>query len=349
MSETPAYVKNLKKESVVQSVINCLTDAMRSKELKPGDRIPPEPELAASMGVARSSVREAIKILSYLGVLESKRAEGTFVCSGFQESMIDPMIYGIILNQDSSENLMELREMVESGIMRLASAKYNEEAGRALAAILDQMTGIVQSGENVVDRFFEVDNAFHNLISQMGKNPLADKISRVVRTLTHAMRYETVATMLNTGRGEELIAAHRCLLETLQSRFSPALSRRAGELFSRLTDGKYESVLLDRTFSAQAGEAGESISHDAQLLSLGTLDQLYLAVRLAICESVLPEGDPPPIVLDDALVRFDDARCRAALDLLLEESKSRQILLFTCQHRESAYLAGRDGVTLLSL
>lgn len=135
----------------------------------------------------------------------------------------------------------------------------------------------------------------------------------------------------------------------LQNRFSPALSRRAGELFSRLTGGKYESVLLDRTFSAQAGETGESVSHDAQLLSLGTLDQLYLAVRLAICESVLPADDPPPIVLDDALVRFDDARCRAALDLLLEESKSRQILLFTCQHRESAYLAGRDGVTLLSL
>ena len=136
---------------------------------------------------------------------------------------------------------------------------------------------------------------------------------------------------------------------TLQNRFSPALSRRAGELFSRLTGGKYESVLLDRTFSAQAGETGESVSHDAQLLSLGTLDQLYLAVRLAICESALPADDPPPIVLDDALVRFDDERCRAALELLLEESKSRQILLFTCQHRESAYLSGRDGVTFLSL
>ena len=132
----------------------------------------------------------------------------------------------------------------------------------------------------------------------------------------------------------------------LQNRFSPALSRRAGELFSRLTGGKYESVLIDRTFSAQAGE---SVSHDAQLLSLGTLDQLYLAVRLAICESALPADDPPPIVLDDALVRFDDERCRAALELLLEESKSRQILLFTCQHRESAYLSGRDGVTFLSL
>ena len=126
----------------------------------------------------------------------------------------------------------------------------------------------------------------------------------------------------------------------LQNRFSPALSRRAGKLFSRLTGGKYESVLLDRTFSAQAGETGESVSHDAQLLSLGTLDQLYLAVRLAICESALPADDPPPI---------DDERCRAALELLLEESKSRQILLFTCQHRESAYLSGRDGVTFLSL
>ena len=135
----------------------------------------------------------------------------------------------------------------------------------------------------------------------------------------------------------------------LQSRFSPALSRRAGELFSRLTDGKYERVLLDRTFGAQTGEAGEAVAHDAQYLSFGALDQLYLAVRLAICETVLPQDDPIPLVLDDALVRFDDARCHAALELLLEESRARQILLFTCQHREAAYLSGRAGVTVLNL
>ena len=205
MNDTPGYVKNLKKESVVQSVINCLTDAMRNKELKPGDRIPPEPELAASMGVARSSVREAIKILSYLGVLESKRSEGTFVCSGFQESMIDPMIYGIILNQDSFDNLMELREMVETGIMRLASQKYDEEDGHALEAMLEQMKEIVHSGDNEVDRFFAVDNEFHDLISQMGKNPLP-----------HAVRYETVSTMITSGRGDELVAAHSKLLEILR-------------------------------------------------------------------------------------------------------------------------------------
>lgn len=218
MNETPGYVKNLKKESVVQSVINCLTDAMRNKELKPGDRIPPEPDLALSMGVARSSVREAIKILSYLGVLESKRSEGTFVCDGFKESMIDPMIYGIILNQDSFENLMELREMTETGIMRLAVLKYDESEGKALELLLEQMKAVIHSGENSVDNFFRVDNEFHDMISQMGKKTLADKISRVVRTLTYSMRYETVATMINSGRGEELLAAHSRLYETLKKR-----------------------------------------------------------------------------------------------------------------------------------
>ena len=217
MTQTPSYLKNLKKESVVQSVINVLTDAMKNKELKPGDKIPPEPELAASLGIARSSVREAIKILTYLGVLESKRAEGTFVCDGFKESMIDPMVYGIILNQDSFENLMELREMTEAGIMRLAILKHDALEIKALETLLEQMRESLD-GEEPVENFFNIDNQFHDAISEMAKNPLADKISRVVRTLTYAMRYDTVAAMINGGRGAELVAAHQELLDALKSR-----------------------------------------------------------------------------------------------------------------------------------
>lgn len=215
MEQNPTYLKSLKKESVVQSVINCLTDAMRNKELKPGDRIPPEPELAASLGVARSSVREAIKILTYLGVLESKRSEGTFVCSGFKESMIDPMIYGIILNQDSFENLMELRQMTEVGGMRLAIMKHTPQELEELSDILDEMHGILVYGNNKVDDFFRIDNEFHDKISEMGHNPLMDKINRVVRTLTYSMRYETVKTMITTGREQELYAAHAELFSVI--------------------------------------------------------------------------------------------------------------------------------------
>ena len=135
----------------------------------------------------------------------------------------------------------------------------------------------------------------------------------------------------------------------LQSRFSPALGQRAAELFERMTGGKYHAVLLDRSFRAAAEEIGSPIARDVGSLSQGAADQLYLAVRLAICELVLDTDKSVPLVLDDALVRFDDTRCAQALELLLEESRRRQILLLTCQHREARCLAGREGVHIQTL
>ena len=217
-SKAPSYIRNIKQESVVQNAINCITDGIRSGELKPGDRLLPEPELAASLGIARSSVREAIKILTYLGVLESKRSEGTFVCSGFKESMIDPMIYGIILHQDSFDDLMELRQMLETGTMRLAILKCTDEELDKLSSLLQKMHDIAENSGNKVDEFFETDNDFHDLIQEMGKNPLTDKINRVVRTLTYAMRYDTVKTMIESGRSEELISAHERLYDILKTK-----------------------------------------------------------------------------------------------------------------------------------
>ena len=126
----------------------------------------------------------------------------------------------------------------------------------------------------------------------------------------------------------------------LQSRFSPQLNRRAGELFSALTGGRYEEVALTRELEASARETGGVLPRRALTLSQGTVDQLYLAVRLAVCELALPAEDPSPLVLDDALTDFDDHRMGLALDCLRDLSQERQILLFTCQSRERAWLEG---------
>lgn len=136
---------------------------------------------------------------------------------------------------------------------------------------------------------------------------------------------------------------------TMQNRFSPALGQRAAQIFSRLTAGRYDKVLLHRDFSLSAEPAGDPTPRSVQLLSQGAADQLYLAVRLAICDLVLPEEKAVPLILDDALANFDDQRMAAALDFLAEEGQRRQILLFTCQKREGEYLSGRGGVSLLSL
>ena len=136
---------------------------------------------------------------------------------------------------------------------------------------------------------------------------------------------------------------------TLQNRFSPALGARAAEIFSAITAGRYGKVLLSRDFSLSAEMAGDPVGRSIRLLSQGAADQLYLAVRLAICDMVLPAEKRVPLILDDALVSFDDDRLRAALDYLLAESEKRQILLFTCQKREMDYLSGRENVTVACL
>ncbi|WP_312636199.1 AAA family ATPase [Oscillibacter sp.] len=135
----------------------------------------------------------------------------------------------------------------------------------------------------------------------------------------------------------------------LQNRFSPLLGRRTAELFSSLTDGAYSGVVLDRSFRLSAEPTGDTVWRDAGLLSTGAGDQLYLAARLAICELVLPDMDPPPLVLDDALANFDDSRCTSALRLLKEEGKKRQLLLFTCHSREAAFFSDDPEVSVQRL
>lgn len=160
------------------------------------------------------------------------------------------------------------------------------------------------------------------LVLETERRALADRLAELER------QYDALGLAVETLRaaGAEI-----------QNRFSPRLSRRATELMQFLTDGAYDELLLDKDFAARAKRAGDLTGRETVYLSEGAMNQLYLALRLAICELALPEADPCPLVLDDALVNFDDARCNRALMLLRELGRQRQILLFTCQQRESAF------------
>ena len=209
-------LKRVKNPSVVQQVIDSLTEAMIQKELRPGDKIPTENELSESLGVARNSVREAIKILVFLGVLEIRRPEGTFVCNGFSESMINPMIYGIILNQgDSYDSLMELREMTEAGVLRLAMEKQTKEDMEGLSRALAQMKEAFFREPQDLQASFEADNRFHDTIMEMGRNVMVSKINNIVRILTESVRYDTVSGMITSGRADDLYEAHERIYQML--------------------------------------------------------------------------------------------------------------------------------------
>ena len=133
----------------------------------------------------------------------------------------------------------------------------------------------------------------------------------------------------------------------LQERFSPELNRLAGEYMARLTGNKYPAVSLTKDLEGFVREEGSVLPRGTLWLSRGTVDQLYLAVRLAVCRLCLPAR--PPIMLDDALACFDDERLTHALELLWELSGKQQTLLFTCQKREGEVLAQVPGVTRIEL
>lgn len=123
--------------------------------------------------------------------------------------------------------------------------------------------------------------------------------------------------------------------EQLQKQFSPQLTELSAAYLSRLTGGAYTKLVLERDLAASLYAADAPASREAAYFSGGTRDQLYLAVRLAVSRLLAPEA---PLILDDALVRFDDQRLTAALKVLKDEAKTRQVLLFTCQSREKASL-----------
>ena len=120
----------------------------------------------------------------------------------------------------------------------------------------------------------------------------------------------------------------------LQRRFAPRITQHARTLFGRLTDGRYARLTLNEDLTMRVGTTEEVGEERIHYRSDGTVDQLYLALRLAVARELTPQA---PLVLDDALVRFDDDRLAAAMAVLKEEAQSRQVLVFTCQKRELEY------------
>ena len=154
-----------------------------------------------------------------------------------------------------------------------------------------------------------------------------------------ALRAELSKVLQQIDKLEKVYAAaafaQQTLLEAkleLQRRFAPRISQRAQELFGKLTGGRYERITLGEDFSVSAAAQGENTLYGTLWRSDGTVDQLYLVLRLAVAEELTPEA---PLVLDDAFVRFDDQRLAQAMQILQQTGETKQVILFTCQSREN--------------
>ncbi|MFV0504939.1 MAG: FadR/GntR family transcriptional regulator [Lachnospirales bacterium] len=212
MEEKSFLRTSLGNKSVVDAITDRIINAIISGELKPGDKVPTEIELCKSLEVGRNSVREAIKKLEAYGVVEIRRAEGTFVCNNYNKKMLDPMLYGIILKKDFWKDFIELRSVVDIGTLYLVIKTCTKEQFQDLNKALMELENAVLDNNATVEKIMEADTVFHMEIAKIAKNELLESVTEYVTRITIPSRLLTIEDILEKGAKENFIELHRQFL-----------------------------------------------------------------------------------------------------------------------------------------
>lgn len=130
--------------------------------------------------------------------------------------------------------------------------------------------------------------------------------------------------------------------------FGSVLEHKTSEVFKLLTDGRYSSVSISKSFDINVTPRDVFGSKEAGYLSSGTADQAYLSLRLALSDLICDDGNILPVMLDDVLTQYDDARMTAAVNFLKDYSQNKQIILFTC-HSSVSDAAKSAGSKVIKL
>lgn len=215
--KTGLLSKSLAHKSVVDQVVDRLTGAIITGELKPGDKVPTELELADAFQVGRNSVREGIKVLEAFGVLHIKRSEGTFVSGEFNKRMLDPMLYGLLLQKDSGTEIHDLRQVFDTGILHVAVTKADETS---IAVIRDRLAGLRAAAAEPLspETLLEADVAFHEAVVASANNALLTSIAGYIDRITIPSRTETMRGIVAAGKLDAFLELHERMLDVLEKR-----------------------------------------------------------------------------------------------------------------------------------
>ena len=183
---------NIGRETLPASIMNILTDYLLSGELKPGDKLPTEAELARKLGVGRNSVREAIKMLSAIGVVKAVRGSGIYIAKSISSSMLNPLVLGLVSEQGTSWELIRLRLFIDTAAAEMALEGMQDELLEGLEAINIQLEEEGNKSERDRHRLRDLDLAFHKELYRISGNSLLAKIGEAIYALFIASIEKTV-------------------------------------------------------------------------------------------------------------------------------------------------------------
>jgi GntR family transcriptional repressor for pyruvate dehydrogenase complex len=176
------FVTYIKNSSVAQTVMEQIKNALINKTLSPGDKLPTESEMCASMGVGKSSIREAIKMLSILGVIETRQGDGTYISSSVGGHSVNPLVYQLLIDYGTNNDIFELRSMFEPAYTIIALHKAAPEDIKQITNAFEAFKKKV--GEHTQKADDDLD--FHRAILEATHNPLIIRIGLTIMQLFSA-------------------------------------------------------------------------------------------------------------------------------------------------------------------
>jgi len=217
---TPAKVEfeAIRRSKVYEEVARQIQNHI-FENLKPGDVLPPERELAQRFGVSRSSVRDAIRSLELIGLLEPQQGRGTVVCEPSADAVVGPLTAVIMQKRKLVKELLDVRKVVEPPLARRAALHVTDSLIGELEQLLERQSAKVRKGEMAI----EEDNEFHYRIARAADNAVLLQIVDVLMDTLHETREKSLQT---GGRPQKSLAGHRRILAALEHR-DPAASEKA--------------------------------------------------------------------------------------------------------------------------
>ncbi len=190
------------KPSAVDGVIESIQELLITGQIAPGDLLPSENEISEQLQVSRGSVREAFKILNAYGVVSIRRGDGTYVSDGANENMFTPLLFQILVRDRDFTSLIEMRELLELGILSLAIAHATQEdldeIRRTMKEFEDALNGRIF--DDVAD-YCKLDIAFHQALAAASHNAIVQEIYSFVIKLFEPSMEPLGAGVLESHRG----------------------------------------------------------------------------------------------------------------------------------------------------
>ncbi|SDY85869.1 FadR/GntR family transcriptional regulator [Herbiconiux ginsengi] len=213
LSSASAAIDGSRTDRVIDSIKSMIVQG----ELKAGDRLPVEKELSRRFGVSRGSLREAVRALASLGVLETRQGAGTYVTDLDPTALLSPLgFYADLQDAAQAAHLLSVRRVLETEAAGLAAIRLGEEELDELDAILDAVQAAVTRGSVNPEEFIDADAAFHRAIAAASGNPALSALidALVTRTLRGRLwRAITDRDSVNVAHAE-----HRAVLVALRAR-----------------------------------------------------------------------------------------------------------------------------------